>query len=67
MKIIFFSGLIFFIFPSNDDSKSGHAWGSESSARIEAMKDLDQVITRLQDGIESRKMTDLVSLNQQLI
>uniref|UniRef100_T1K1S1 glycerophosphocholine cholinephosphodiesterase n=1 Tax=Tetranychus urticae TaxID=32264 RepID=T1K1S1_TETUR len=41
---------------------NGHAWGSESSARIEAMKDLDQVITRLQDGIESRKMTDLVNI-----
>lgn len=39
----------------------GHAWGPESNERIDAMKDFDEVLMKLQDEVESRKMDDEAS------
>lgn len=40
---------------------TGHAWGTESNERIDAMKDFDEVLVKLQDEVESREMEDEVS------
>ena len=38
----------------------GHAWGPESAERIDAMKDFDEVLSKLQDEIETRRMEEEV-------
>lgn len=41
----------------------GHAFGPESEERVEAMKELDMMINKLQDGIEARSLQSEVSFS----
>lgn len=43
-------------------SLAGHAWGTDSPERKEAMKDFDEILTKLQDEIETRGLEQEVSL-----
>ncbi|XP_074603685.1 glycerophosphocholine cholinephosphodiesterase ENPP6-like [Brevipalpus obovatus] len=40
---------------------TGHAFGPESSDRVEAMRDLDEILYHLQEQIESRNLSETVN------
>jgi len=39
---------------------TGHAWGTESTERVEAMKDFDEILIKLQDEVEARSLEEEV-------